>query len=174
MTTVTANGFPKSGNHALVKALELLGLPASVNHIPYGRRVESPHLFVVRDPRNVVCSALRHLRKPVTSGTFMAQCRRFGLDHEGRTLVTAMGEYEGWLSEAFVVRYETLVREPGELKRIAAFLDVPCPDDAFTNLPGHTLTWHAEHSDYRKVWNDDVVQAWRVAGGDELLARWGY
>ncbi len=53
---VIANGFPKCGNHALVKALELLGIPADVNHLSFAEGIPAGarHILIVRDPRNVV------------------------------------------------------------------------------------------------------------------------
>jgi len=113
---MTANGFPKSGNHALVKALELLGIPARVNHLPFGAAVDEPHVFIKRDPRDVVVSALRFKHRQVTAGTYIAQFRRFELDPKERSLVAAMAEFEPWLTRAYVVRYEELIADEAQLR----------------------------------------------------------
>ncbi len=171
MVKVTANGFPKSGNHALVKALQLLGLPCEVNHLPFGSVIAGRHVLIKRDPRNIVCSWLRFNNKPVTPGMFIAAFRQF----QTGTLVDEMVEYEGWLNPlTLIVRYEDLIADDAELRRIANELGVPYIEGAFEALPGLTRTWYADHSDYRTIWTPDVEAVWSAEGGPELLVRWGY
>lgn len=169
---VTTNGFPKSGNHALVKAAQLLGQPCEVNHLPFGEPVEEKHVFIKRDPRNVLCSWLRFNGQPVTPGMFITAFR----DFSGQSLIAAMAKYEGWLNDpsAQVVRYEDLIANDSCLRDIAAYLETDYLDGAFENLPGMTRTWYADHSDYRTIWTPEVEAVWNAEGGQELLARWGY
>lgn len=169
---VTTNGFPKSGNHALVKAVQLLGQPCEVNHIPFGESVEGKHLFIKRDPRNVICSWLRFNGQPVTAGMFITAFRLF----QTASLVEGMAGYEGWLTddETLVIKYEDLIANDDELRAIAAFIGVPYLEGAFENLPGLTRTWFADHSDYRAIWTPEVEAVWNAEGGPELLAQWGY
>lgn len=169
---ITTNGFPKSGNHALVKAVQLLGQPCEVNHLPFGSAVGEKHVFIKRDPRNVICSWLRFIGRPVTDGMFLSAFR----DFQGRPLVDEMAEYECWLCDAgtLVVAYEDLIASDDAMKKIADYLGITYFDGAFEHLPGLTRTWHSEHSDYRTVWTDAVREAWEAEGGNELLTRWGY
>lgn len=169
---VTANGFPKCGNHALVKALQLLGQPCQVNHIQFGGEVIGKHIFIKRDPRNVVCSWLRFKGQPVTPGMFITAFRLFN----DKSLVEEMADYEGWLHDAstHVVRYEDLVADDACLRGIAAFLEITYLTGSFENLPGMTRTWYADHSDYRAIWTPEVETVWGAEGGPELLAAWGY
>lgn len=183
MEPVYTNGFPKSGNHALAKAVQLLGLPTeAIGHQPYVPRSgawagvrREPSVFIKRDPRNVLISWIRHLGKPVTRGMAMAHMRRWS-DAEPYSLVQALGAYEGWLIErdTFVVSYEDLVRDDAALRRLAAHLGVPYLEEAWMFLPGMTRTWNAQHSDYRAVWTPQVENEWDRLGGVELLERWGY
>lgn len=167
---VYANGFPKSGNHALVKTLELLGQPAEVHHTRCSEAVEGAHVFIKRDPRNVVVSWLRHHRHAVTPGTFLTAFRKF----EHRPLVDEMGEFEGWLTTAYVVRFEDLIADEATMRGIAAFVGAPYIDGAFAALPGDTLTYNDVPSDYRAVWTPLVAETFSREGGDALLTRWGY
>lgn len=169
---VTANGFPKSGNHALVKALQLLGQPCAVNHLPFGEQVAEKHVFIKRDPRNVICSWLRFRGQPVTAGMFLTVFRRF----QERSLIDEMADYEGWLSDpaTLVVRYEGLIESDAAMHSIAEYLGVPYLAGAFEALPGMTRTWYADHSDYQTIWMPEVESAWNAEGGPDLLARWGY
>lgn len=169
---VFCNGFPKSGNHALTKAVELLGLPASVNHhtVEQGVPEDCEHILIVRDPRNVIVSWLRWERDAVTPGKFLARFRKF----RERSLIEEMSEFEGWLDTAFVVRYEDLTNDPFEMRRIASHLGVPYPPGAFSELPGLTVTWNGAESDYRPLWTREVIDAWYNEGGGDLLSRWGY
>ena len=165
------SGFPKSGNHALVKAVQLLGAPCDVAHIKYDGPV-GKHIFIKRDPRNIVCSWLRFKGNPVTPGMFIAAFRAF----ESKPLVDELAEYEGWLAdpETLVVSYESLTADDMEMKRIAEFIGVPYINGAFAYLPGLTRTWFADHSDYSAIWTPEVEAVWSAEGGPELLARWGY
>ena len=168
---VITNGFPKCGNHALVKAVELLGQPCLVEHTPYSAPI-GQQVFIKRDPRNAVCSWVRFIHKPVTPGMFITAFRQF----QNAPLITEMAEYEGWLSDpqTLVVRYEDLIASDAEMRRIAAYLGVPYLADSFDELPGLTRTWHADHSDYQVIWTPEVESVWGSEGGPALLTRWGY
>jgi len=189
------NGFPKSGNHALLKACELLGVPAQVNHVPFkdGSPTNSTHrIFIKRDPRNVIISKMRMDNQQVTPGTFISKFRAWQKggtqtvkleDGPVHTFITpqistieAMAEYEQWLNDAdtFQITYEDLIRNDVDMRRIAVYLGVPYIESAFEELPGLTMTWNDEHSDYNKIWTPEVEAVWNDEGGVELLKRWGY
>ena len=168
---VTTSGFAKAGNHALVKAVQLLGQPCEVTHVAYVGPI-GQHVFIKRDPRNIVCSWLRFNGRPVTPGMFITALRLF----QHASLVEELAAYEGWLTDpqTLVVSYEALIASDAEMRRIAAYLDVPYLDDAFSELEGLTSTWFAQHSDYRAIWTPEVEAVWAAEGGPVLLARWGY
>lgn len=169
---IKTNGFPKSGNHALVKSVQLLGQPCEVAHTPFAEADGSAGLFIKRDPRNVVCSWLRFNGQPVTDGMFITAFRRF----QNASLVEEMAAFEGWLTaeNTLVVSYEALIESDAEMRRIAEFLGVDYLVGAFEVLPGLTRTWYADHSDYKTIWTPELDSVWRAEGGTELLARWGY
>lgn len=192
---VFINGFPKTGNHALRKVCELLGVPAFVNHVPFkdGSPADSTHrLFIKRDPRNVIIPKMRMDGEQVTSGTFISKFRAWQRgsteiipleDGTSETIITpaistieAMSEYEQWLNDAdtFQVVYEDLIKNDIEMRRIATYLGTPYIEGAFEDLPGLTATWNDEHSDYNKIWTPEVDKVWNAEGGAELLTRWGY
>lgn len=173
MEKVTINGFPKHGNHPLVKGVQLLGVPCQVNHIPFGEPVEGKHIFIKRDPRNALVAWLKMNGQPPAAGTFLSAFRQF----QSASLVEEMAAYEGWLSDpdTLVVRYEDLIANDDELRAIAAFIGTPYIEGAFENLPGLTRTWTGPiHSDYRTIWAAEIQTDWITEGGPGLLARWGY
>jgi len=200
MRSVITNGFPKTGNHALVRACELLAIPAQVRHDSYDdivlieggfddygqiktgsitrKRIEledEPNVIHIRrDPRNILVSWLRMERKPVTQGTFLAAFRKFQLG----SLIEDMATFEPWLDRAGLnVSYEDLIASDKEMRRIAEFAGVPYIDGSWEDLPATTnttYTWNADHSDYRTVWTPLVRDGWNSEGGKELLERWGY
>lgn len=172
---VITNGFSKAGNHALVKACQLLGQPCKVDHIPYDPVTDAEtagrHIYIKRDPRNIVCSWLRFTNNPVTPGTFIAAFRKFA----EKSLIEEMATHEGWLkSTAHVVRFEDLIASDATMRDIANHLGIPYIAGAFEALPGMTRTWHADHSDYTQIWTPEVDIVWLTEGGPALLARWGY
>ncbi len=177
---VFANGFPKSGNHALVKACELLGVPADVNHRPYsmGRLINRTHLYIKRDPRNIVMSKIREQARKPTPGLFMAGVRGFdsNLTLSG-SLRSQLLLFHPWLANphTYVLRYEDLIANDITMRRLADFLKVPYFEGAWEELPGHTVSWRdGGHSDYRTIWSDMLEQEWQCEGGPALLEAWGY
>lgn len=180
---LVCNGFPKAGNHALWKAVELLGVPGGVNHVPYvaehatqrgvlAMRSRLRHVFIIRDPRDVIVSWLRFNRDAVTPGKIIAAFRRFRVG----PLVDELEDYAGWLRDPWthVIRYEALIRDDGTMRELADYLGVPYIAGAWEQLPNHTKTWNAVHSDHREHWTPEVAAVWAAEGGPELLARFGY
>jgi len=170
---VFVNGFPQSGNHALVKAVQLLGLPARVEHVPFkdGAPADATHIvFTKRDPRNVIVSALRKEGQLVTPGTFLAKFRRFRVT----SLRKELQAYDGWLNTAGqVVAYERLLEER-TIRSLANYLGVPLHFGVVEQIPGLTRTYNAVRSDYRPIWTREVQHAFVHEGGAEMLLRWGY
>lgn len=172
---ILCNGFPKTGNHALQKAIELLGQPVSVNHIPFTEGIDADidlHLHVIRDPRDIVVSWLRHNSESVTPGLFISRFRKF----QFKSLIEEMADYEGWLTDprTIIIRYENLVTDIHVMEDIATFMNVPYLNGAWEELPGLTRTWNAVKSDHKSIWTSDVQKVWADEGGNELLKRWGY
>lgn len=172
---IFTNGFPKSGCHALVKAVQLLGQPCDVNHVPYGGEIPdgAHHIFITRDPRNVCLSWLRFRGDPETPGIFLTYFRRFD---DGGSLIERLGAFEGWLNNpsVYVVRFEDLIAFDVVMRSIASWLGVPYLDGAWESLPGLTYSWTGRYSDYRTIWTPEVDAVWHAEGGPELLSRWGY
>jgi hypothetical protein len=128
----------------------------------------------------------------VTPGTFLTRFRAWQEESvrvipvEGQpdyvvvtpeiSTIAAMAEYESWLADpnTLAIRYEDLIASDVVMKQIADYLGVPYIDGAFEELPGYTITWNEEHSDYNTIWTPQVQQAWAAEGGNELLSRWGY
>jgi len=165
---VCVNSFPKSGTHALQKALMLLGIESLITHTPYPDEVEGTHLFIRRDPRDAICSKIRWDGLPVTQGTFLLYLKRKD--------VRAINLFTPWIRRAdFVVQYEALIRDETEMKRIAEFMDVPYLDDAFTNLHGATRTWQeGARSDHRAIWTPLLQEKLEESIGVNTVEEWGY
>lgn len=188
MKDIVANGFPKCGNHALVKALQLIGVPARVHHVlefldeeGFPARVRC--VFIKRDPRNVLVSWLRHNGYQVTPGMLMSHIRMFEQRADSNSdnpmagpMAEVMRPFERWFTDdrALVVRYEDLIASDAELRRIAEWLRIEYVEGAFEMLPGMTATWSSKHSDWREVWTPQVQRVWEAEGGPDLLKRWGY
>ena len=169
---VTTNGFPKSGSHALVKAVQLLGIPCEVDHIKFGDKVNQKHILIKRDPRNIICSWVRFIGNPVTDGMFITAFRKF----QAENFCSEINEYRGWLEDenTLVVKYENLIADDKEIRKIADYLQTPYLDSAFKNLFGDTRTWCETHSDFNLIWTDEVEKIWQAEGGAKIQFDWGY
>lgn len=171
--TAWVNGFPKSGTHALIKACELLGVPATHHHEPWrkGLAVVGRPLLVQRDPRNIAISWLRHHGRPVTEGTVIKTIRHF----DRAPLAQELAAYEPWRYRAETVRFEDLVSSVEVMRALATlFASEVDVDEAYAYLPGGTLTWTGQLSDWTAVWTPAIDRVWAEMDGPALLARWGY
>lgn len=178
--SIFINGFYKHGNHALMKACELLGLPQDIypNHIPFDEGLPKDvthHLFIKRDPRNAIISALRFQNKDVTSGTFISYFREFSYEGKKGSYIENIAPFEPWLTDpkTFVIPFEDLVATDGGMRAIAEYLGVPYLG-GFDALPGLTKTWTGNLSNFADIWSPEVEKIWDAEGGNELLKRWGY
>ena len=170
---VSTNGAPKCGNHALVKACQLLGLQCQVQHLPHPAYVVSPGIVIKRHPRDVLVSMARWLGRGTDDAALLATLADF---HEGQALVPTLSAYTAWLSEpaVHVVAFEDLVASPAALRAIAAHCGVPCRPGAWVRLPGLTLTWTGALSRHADLWTPALDAAWALAGGRQLQEDWGY
>ena len=171
---VMTNGPAKMGNHMLVKAVQLFGVPCTVNHFVHKEKQEADsHIFIKRDPRNEVLSWLRFQHRPITRGSYILGLREF----EGKlSLIDYLAPFEPWLidSDVLIVRFDDMLADDSQLRRIASHVGVPFLDDAFDALEGGTVTWSGKHSDYSTIWSPEVEDVWIEIGGPALLQRWGY
>jgi len=182
--TVICNGFYKAGNHALVRAVELLGIPTNIEHLPFtSPALETPvSLFVKRDPRDILCSTLRFDKGgDVNPGTFLSLFRAYymvaqSLEMAGMSLVENMAPFEGWLTDphTHVIEHEDLINSEATHRQIAEWCHTPYFEGAHAKLPGWTMSWRKGKADYKEVWTPDVQAVWEAEGGNELLKRWGY
>ena len=118
---ITTSGHPKSGCHALVKAIQLLGQPCQVTHIPHGMPVDGKHVFIKRHPRNVLVSWVRFIGQPVTQGTLITAMQ----DFSGMPLVQSLRDFSGWLNDqaTHVTSFEDLMRDDKETALLQTFKD---------------------------------------------------
>lgn len=167
-------GFPKAGTHALKKACELLGRPALSGHWRPSAfpRPDGDVLFIIRDPRDLPLSYLRFMRRTVSEGTYLSLLRH----HEGvdEAMIPALRDFGGWMATVPTFRYEALIADDREMRRLADTIGEPYLDGAWELLPGLTATWNPVHSDHRTIWTPRIADVWDSLGGNALLEEWGY
>lgn len=99
-------------------------------------------------------------------------------EFNGEPFVKHYRRYTRWLTDPdlslLVVRFEDMLANDGELRRIAQWLGVPFQDDAFEVLYGGSRTWSGRLSDWREHWNDQVDAKWRSCGAQTLQDELGY
>lgn len=173
---VIVNGMPKAGNHAAVRACELLGMPSVLHHIPFGEPLpDGKRIFIKRDPRNMLISQLRADGVGVTQGMIITRIRKYFSAFEG-SLVTETNKFLGWLKypDTLVISYEALTVSDAEMRRIATYFGIPYLEDSFLNLLGFTATWTGCPSDWRQHWTSQIEAVWNNEGGPAMLEEWGY
>ena len=170
---VYCNGIPKSGTHALERAVQLLGCNTMLAHLPYKQKPPGKQILICRHPKNVMVSWLRFTKGLVTEGFLIGLFKEF----DGFPLFDSFARYEPYLKDpsVLVVRFEDLFSDGGEtLERVASYLETPVLSDAYRNIVGLTVTYTGEHSDWEEHWTDPVEAAWVEAKGPEVEAIWSY
>lgn len=173
-------GFPKSGNHAVYRAVELLGLVPAVRHdLDFLTDRGDYEVAVIRDPRNIAISWLRYRNQPITPETYRRTLLSFPGPNKklkGKPLTTLLHDYRCLLDQPIIVRYEELIAGSARFHRLAEELGCAYPDGGFDLLvAGPSMTYRPPpHADWRLVWTPEVDAAWALLGGPDLAAAFGY
>lgn len=172
---VNCNGIPKSGTHALEKAVQLLGQKTQHGHLPYSKKPSHTHILILRHPKNMLVSWVRFIRSIVTQGFLIEAMSNYSQEDAG-TFYDEFLAYKPYLTDkdTLVVKYEDLVLSDECIKKIADYLDVPYLDDAFDSLLGMTKTWTGRPSVWQEHWTDEVQKVWENINGPEIEKVWNY
>jgi thymidylate synthase len=81
-----------------------------------------------------------------------------------------MSGHFGWIGEehCLTVRFEELLTDPNEIKKIGEYLGKPLRKNHFELLWGDTLTFTNDLTEWRDFWTDEVNTAWIEKGGVEI------
>ena len=181
---IYCNGIPKSGTHALVRAVTLLGFRSTeviqghydIKHRDLPKAMQARgFIHIKRNPRNIMISWLRYRNFPLTKEELIKTFNRYHY----HPIYTLFARYERFLSDGtLVVRFEDLFSDGGDsLQRIADKLDVSVPKNAYDEIEGKTITFKEVHSnwqDYPDLWDDSIEEEWIKARGPEIEKIWGY
>jgi hypothetical protein len=173
---INLNGAPKSGTHALIKAVELLGLPcdgvsAQILRSPYAVAPKGAGaVFIYRHPRNALISRVRMERaQQVTPGLLITTMSGFCAEYM---------QYVDYLSdsETLCVRLENLIAQETTHQAIAAHIGRMYIANAHAALPGMTFSYNAAPSEWTTDlnWTQQVTDEWVANGGAACEAAFGY
>ena len=176
-------GAPKSGNHLLVHAVQLLGIADVVmSHDPKDRGDKT--IMIYRNPRNVMVSWVRFTAPRYAQGYLMGAIRKtYADDLSGyfRSFSLLLND-PGILS----VKFEDLINHSQrELEKMANHLGVEVLDDASESLivqtvtasPGLSKNNQSVLSDWKQPqwkWSNKIEREWLAAGGAEIERAFGY
>ncbi len=200
---VICNGNPKAGTHALVKTVELLGIPwdhtgqCRLGHCILGHwstsnpppqvtaylvkkeldetaKPDFKHIHIVRNPRNMLVSWVRFSTGECSPGRLISAFKNYVLN---KPIYDEFVAYVGWLDfpGVLTVRFEELTGDKGETaQKIADFLGVPVLPDTVERRLGGTVTWTGKLSHWPDYWSDEIEAAWVEARGPEIEEMFGY
>ena len=184
MRTLT-NGAPKTGTHALQRAVQLFGLTpdeAVHDHVNYADKDKTEkydrHIHIIRSPRNVLVSYIRWTDRghPNAKDALIKHMPR---------LIAFMERFKPWIYDdsCMTVRYEDLMTDRSTLERIGEYIGMPVVEDHFELMFGRTHTFSADFeldengdkkpwrpSRWQDYWKagDEVDQLWHKLGGGRL------
>lgn len=169
------NGIPKGGTHALMKAVELLGVPMAPGYGLMDRRLYAEAhkgpggVFIYRHPRDCLVSRVRMEREGVVTQGFLI-ARMHDLYSEWMGFLPFLSD-----PEILAVRLEDLRGDGGEtIRRIAEHIGKPYLQDAYDNLPGMTYSWNEVPSRWQDHWTPEVDAGWVKERGPEVEKAFGY
>lgn len=172
---IIINGTKKSGTHALLRLVDLFvdTIPSEVehSHVPFSKRGKIKyykHIHISRSPRNVLVSLVRRVTKEnVTEDELM-----YWMSH----VLDDIRSFMPWTlsKKCLNVRFEELLSDPAEIKRISDYLGLPLAKDHFKNIWGRTRTSTFNLSKWHDHWTDDLEKKWFEYGGHALESILGY
>ena len=170
---IYCTGARKSGTHLLLKALQLFGgdcLQAIHCNKGYDfpwKTTTDTRVHIIRNPRNVLISWVRWENLPRNNQTIIANMNY---------IIKCMSGHFGWIGEehCLTVRFEELLTDPNEIKKIGEYLGKPLRKNHFELLWGDTLTFTNDLTEWRDFWTDEVNAAWIERGGVEIENKMGY
>lgn len=181
MNDLLVVGIPKSGNNLAERACRILGLyPSGHRHTSNYHLAETNKVvYVYRNPRNVLVSALRyrnHQRRGEEDTITQAKLIDVFYDFFNNNLSSVYQSYSPWMgSSACIVKFEDLLKSKDEMNKIAKYMNVqPCNDDRFRLLYGESPTWSGKLSDWKSVWGDEIDKVWKYEGMLEVEKELGY
>lgn len=174
-------GIPKSGNNVAERACRLLGLnPSNHRHTAnYHLAKSSKVVYVYRNPRNVLISALRyrnHQRRGDEDVITQDKLIDVFYDFFNSSLSSVYMAYMPWMhSSACVVRFEDLIASKTEMDRIADYMLVKhSTDDTFKRLYGESPTWTGKLSEWQNHWGSAIDHIWNMEGMTKIEKQLGY
>lgn len=115
---------------------------------------------MMRDPRNVLVSYVRHKGDWPDSPESLIQAMK---NFRGYPFQEVYRGFVGWRRKGLVIRYEDM--PPGF---------APANPRLYEGSAQDNDTWTGQPSDWREWWTERVDRVWRGIGGPELLAEAGY
>lgn len=181
MSDLIVVGIPKSGNNLAEKACKLLNLdPVGYRHTANYHLADSNKIiYVYRNPRNVLISALRyrnHQRRGDEDIITQDKLIDVFYDFFNSSLSSVYRAYAPWMeSKACIVKFEDLLKSKDEMNKIATFMNVNlCTDKQFKQLYGESPTWSGKLSKWEPVWGEEIDRIWNEEGMVEIEKGLGY
>lgn len=153
-----------------------------IHRAPLAEKLQGhKHLFIIRHPRNIAISWMRHRNKQdaaiVESAETLEMIIRGGFF--GHPVPDFIGYHLPWREEPGVccIRFEDLVaRDEDSLTRIAQTVGATPDPEHYTRAFGDSSTWTGKVSDWSDspFWTEAVEKAWGEAGGPEIEKTAGY
>jgi len=189
---VCVTGIPKSGTHALLKAVEMMGvpvgegkahidvetLPAEPGHVyhchipPQELPGDCRTIVMLREPRNALVSYARFRYGVVTAGNLRLSLLDF-FDFSFPEWLRKFIDYRE--SECLPIRFDDLLTDGGEsVERIGKYIDAFDTTDVYKNINGQTVTYTGRLSNWQDHWTQRLEKEWRDTGCADLAGRYGY
>ncbi|WP_299417680.1 sulfotransferase domain-containing protein [uncultured Sulfitobacter sp.] len=145
------------------------------------RLSEHRHLFILRHPRNIAISWMRHRIKQnpeLEAGpVLLEQIIRGGMfGHEVPKFISLHLDWQHE-PETLTVRFEDLAaRDMAVLEKICAYVGEPTNPDLYDKAFGASSTFTGSFSTWsdNPIWTDAVEQAWQDTGGPRVEEAAGY
>lgn len=158
-------GSRKTGTHALHRMVSLFGIQAEHLHIKHKDKSGNDYIHIIRHPKNVLVSWVRHRGLEVTEDNLLK---------ESELMINEMWLYQPWLNEPILtVRFESLFT-PETLNEIARYLNRSPIENHLEKAWGNTQTFTGKLSNWRNYWTERLEANWTKLSGDYLEEKLGY
>lgn len=171
--------FEMVGENKLQRVFRLPNGRFVHSHIAYALSAElalvkHKHLFILRNPRDIAVSWMRHRAKqdPSLKEGYPLLKKLIQQGMYGESVPDFFLGFVEWLDKQniYVVKFEDVKSTSFDFTPMFEYLGIEAPEESIKSALGVGPTFNKRTSDWRDVWTDELQDIWKDSNGEKAEA----